>query len=168
MPFVLTTGQRHESTPFERLTERGPSGGQARSSQLPVPSTIWIRRSGRCWAMGHAKKLTQKPVWSRTPTLRTYEQQVGASRGYTKPRRLSGCLVTVVGRKPLRGCRCVGYQIEARLPEATLGKATAAQARAWEDSKGTRDLVEASLKLPGDASYRGVQLRIYGCRQSLV
>jgi hypothetical protein len=44
---------------------------------------------------------------------------------------------------------------EARLPEATLGKATAAQARAWEDSKGTRDLVEASLKLPGDASYRG-------------
>src|SRR5215212_8846823 len=44
---------------------------------------------------------------------------------------------------------------EARLPEATLGKATAAQARAWEDSKGTRDSVEASLKLPGDASYRG-------------
>ena len=44
---------------------------------------------------------------------------------------------------------------EARLPEATLGKATAAQARAWEDSKGTRDLVEASLKLPGDARYRG-------------
>jgi hypothetical protein len=37
---------------------------------------------------------------------------------------------------------------EARLPEATLGKATAAQARAWEDSKGTRDSVEASLKLP--------------------
>ena len=105
--------------------------------------------------MGHAKKLTQKPVWSRTPTLRTYEQQVGASRGYTKPRRLSGCLVTVVGRKLLRGCRCVGYQIEARLPEATLGKATAAQAHAWEDSKGTRDSVEASLKLPGDASYRG-------------
>ena len=96
--------------PLRAADGAGPSGEQARSSQPPVPSTIWIRRSGRCWAMGHAKKLTQKPVWSRTPTLRTYEQQVGASRGYTKPRRLSRCLITVVGRKLLRGCRWVGYQ----------------------------------------------------------
>ena len=36
---------------------------------------------------------------------------------------------------------------EARIPEATPGKPTAAQACAWEDSKGTRDSVEASLKL---------------------
>src|SRR5215216_4805512 len=135
MPFVLTTGQRHETTSFVRLTERGRPAGKRGVCNHPS-STIWIRRSGRCWSMGHAKKLTQKPVWSRTPTLRTYEQQVGASRGYTKPRRLSRCLITVVGRKLLRGCRWVGYQ----------NKATAAQARAWEDSKGTRDLVEASLK----------------------
>lgn len=57
---------------------------------------------------------------------------------------------------------------EARLPEATLGKATAAQARAWEDSKGTRDSVEASLNCQAMLVIVALQLRIYGCRQSLV
>ena len=48
MPFVLTTGQRHETTPFERLTERGRPAGKRGVCNHPS-STIWIRRSGRCW-----------------------------------------------------------------------------------------------------------------------
>jgi hypothetical protein len=154
MPFVLTTGQRHEATPFERLTERAVRRASAEFAstgpQYALDKKIWAMLGfGPCQEVNTETSMVEDSDIEDLRAAGWGEQGVYEAAAlislFNYSGRTEAASGLLVGRIPE----------EARLPEATLGKATAAQARAWEDSMGTRDSVEASLKLPGDASYRG-------------
>jgi hypothetical protein len=99
--------------------------------------------------MGYAKKLIQKPSMIEDSDFEDLRAAGWDERGVYKTTALIS-LFNYSGRmEAASGLPVDRIPEEARIPEATPGKPTAAQACAWEDSKGTRDSMEASLKLAG-------------------
>jgi len=67
--------------------------------------------------LAYAKKLTQEPSMMEDSDVEAYEKPDGMSKGSTKPRLSSPCSTSLVGWKPLRGCRWIGYRKERGFPK---------------------------------------------------
>jgi hypothetical protein len=67
--------------------------------------------------LSYAKKLTQEPSMMEDSDVEALREAGWDGRGYMKPRRSSRWSTSVVGWKPLRGCRWIGYQKERGFPK---------------------------------------------------
>ena len=109
MPFVLTTGQRHEATPFEWLTERAVRRASAEFASTGPQYAL----DKKIWAMlgfGPCQEVNTETSMVEDSDIEDLRAAGWGEQGVYEATALISLLITVVGRKQIRGCRWVGYQ----------------------------------------------------------